>query len=575
MGYRTDYVVFFASGSFTLTSYTNYSSRTKGKTWDGTIEFWSTTNNAWTVWNGTTAIQSSNQETDWGTGYALKLRGTGNTKLNLTNNARWYIDRTGIWWTTVEIYCRGNIEILFDYQSVNNNQHPTIGSYACYNLFASNPYIKSTFDMSSVVTLPDYGFRGMYQSCPKLTEASDLSATTIGEHCYEYMFYNCTSLTTAPSISATTISDHCCYGMFYDCTNLTTPPLELPASTLADYCYQYMFYNCTSLVNPPELPATTLATYCYSQMFYDCTSLSTAPELPATTLANYCYYAMFYDCTSLITSPELPATILADYCYQYMFRGCSSLRTAPELPATVMAPYCYSTMFSRCESLIQAPELQSTSLAEYCYEAMFYNCTSLRTTPELPATTLATSCYQNMFSQCESLIQVPELQSTSLAEHCYESMFYNCISLSVPPELPATTLATSCYQNMFSGSGVQISSTQTALFNTEYRIPATGTGTSATDALTDMFDSNTIGTPLINTTYYIRDGSTDYKVTKSELESIANAIRKVSNKHEPIEYPFGYLEEIGQLGSQTFYTGSFFPPDNLGENGDIYVKIGV
>ena len=198
----------------------------------------------------------------------------------------------------------------------------------------------------------------------------------------------------------------------------------------------------------------TMATSCYRSMFRGCTALTTAPELPATTLAGYCYYCMFYGCTSLTKAPALPATTLANYCYSYMFNSCTSLTTAPALPAT--------------------------TLAGYCYQNMFYDCTSLTTASALPATTLA--------------------------DRCYQSMFRGCTSLTTAPELPATTLADRCYQNMFNGcTKIKLSTTQTGEYQTAYRIPTSGIGTTATDALLYMF-TNTggafTGTPEINTTYY-------------------------------------------------------------------------
>ncbi|SFD31491.1 hypothetical protein SAMN02910406_03644, partial [Ruminococcus albus] len=76
------------------------------------------------------------------------------------------------------------------------------------------------------------------------------------------------------------------------------------------------------------------------------------------------------------------------------------------------------------------------------------------------------------------------------------------------PELPATTLAEFCYYGMFNGcTGIMLSTTQTEECNTEYRIPSSGEGTTADNALTSMF-GNTGGTfkdtPDINTTYYIK-----------------------------------------------------------------------
>ena len=224
----------------------------------------------------------------------------------------------------------------------------------------------------------------------------------------------------------------------------------------------------------------TMATNCYRYMFYNCTALTTAPGLPATTLTDNCYNSMFYNCTALTTAPELPATTLADYCYSRMFYGCTALTTAPALPATTLANGCYNQMFGGCTALTTAPELPATTLASGCYNQMFYACRSLTLAPELPATTLTANCYEHMFSSCTALTTAPALPATTLAEYCYAYMFNGCAS-------------------------IKLSTTQTGEYQTAYRIPTSGTGTTATDALTNMFrdtGGTFTDTPEINTTYY-------------------------------------------------------------------------
>ena len=94
----------------------------------------------------------------------------------------------------------------------------------------------------------------------------------------------------------------------------------------------------------------------------------------------------------------------------------------------------------------------------------------------------------------------------TMADCCYWSMFQNCTSLTTDPELPATTLSAYCYYQMFYGcSLINLSTTQTGEYQTAYRIPTSGTGTTFTNALTDMFTDTGgtfTGTPSINTTYY-------------------------------------------------------------------------
>ena len=230
------------------------------------------------------------------------------------------------------------------------------------------------------------------------------------------------------------------------------------------------------------------------------------------TMANYCYAHMFRGCTGLTQAPALPATTLAPYCYEYMFYGCTSLTQAPALPATTVAIYCYTYMFRDCTSLTQAPTLPATTMMNYCYSNMFDGCTGLTQAPALPATTLATCCYRWMFDGCTGLTQAPALPATKVAESCYKSMFRGCTSLTQVPALPATNLKRECYSNMFDGcTSLKLSSTQTGEYTQEYRIPSSGTGTTATNALVEMFTGTGgtfTGSPAINTTYYLSNTNT-------------------------------------------------------------------
>ena len=171
---------------------------------------------------------------------------------------------------------------------------------------------------------------------------------------------------------------------------------------------------------------------------------------------------------------------MAQYGFTALFYGCKMLTTAPELPSTRLTPYCYYAMFDRCTSLVSAPELPATTLASTCYDSMFYLCTSLVSAPELPATTLAPTCYNSMFGGCTSLKTLPKLPATRLAEYCYASMIKGCTSIKLSTEISEE------YPN-------------------QYRIPVDSGGTTATDAMKDMF-ANTggtfKGTPTINKVYY-------------------------------------------------------------------------
>lgn len=152
-----------------------------------------------------------------------------------------------------------------------------------------------------------------------------------------------------------------------------------------------------------------------------------------------------------------------------------------------MDSFCYAGMFMACSSLVSAPELPAMTLTSECYWLMFCGCTNLSTAPALPATELAFLCYGVMFYGCTSLRNIPVLPATTLKDGCYATMFQECTSLKVSTEYSLGE------------------------YDVEYRIPTSGTGTTATDALAKMFDGTGgtfTGTPTINTTYYLHSSNT-------------------------------------------------------------------
>ena len=213
---------------------------------------------------------------------------------------------------------------------------------------------------------------------------------------------------------------------------------------------------------------------------------------------------------SSVKSGNHPA--MADRCYAYMFMDCKNLMSAPSLPATTLTYNCYVSMFQGCTNLMSAPSLPATTLVEGCYDSMFQGCTNLMSAPSLPATTLADSCYAYMFMDCESLTSAPSLPATTLAYNCYAYMFQGCTNLMSAPSLPATTLVEGCYFYMFQGcTNIKLSTTASGTYTKLYRIPKSGTGTTAEYALDNMF-ADTGGTfadtPEINTTYYLDESNT-------------------------------------------------------------------
>ena len=160
--------------------------------------------------------------------------------------------------------------------------------------------------------------------------------------------------------------------------------------------------------------------------------------------------------------------------YRFIFTGTDTLKIACE---------------GNIENLLDYKTVSAgghPAMGNYCYFNMFYGCTSLTTAPELPATTLAVNCYRYMFEDCTALVSVPALPATTLANYCYTQMFNGCTK-------------------------IKMSTTKTGEYQTAYRIPKSGTGTTAIDALKEMF-TNTGGTftdtPEINTTYYLSTSNT-------------------------------------------------------------------
>ena len=134
-----------------------------------------------------------------------------------------------------------------------------------------------------------------------------------------------------------------------------------------------------------------------------------------------------------------------------------------------------------------------------------------------------------MFRGCTSLTQAPTLSATTLADRCYYFMFLNCTSLTQASALPATMLANYCYNSMFRGcTSLKLSSSKTEEYTQEYRIPSSGAGTTATDALTDMFTSTGgtfTGTPEINTTYYL--SSDNMIVHETEIATLREYVESM------------------------------------------------
>ena len=123
--------------------------------------------------------------------------------------------------------------------------------------------------------------------------------------------------------------------------------------------------------------------------------------------------------------------------------------------------------------------------------------------------TVGAGCFAGMFYGCAALVTAPEIGCVSLPTQCCEGMFRDCVNLVTLPRLYATNFgAGQCCQSMFQGcSKIKLSETKTAEYQTPYRLPSKGTGTSESGAtgLKWMFDGTGgtfTGDPALNTTYY-------------------------------------------------------------------------
>ena len=110
-------------------------------------------------------------------------------------------------------------------------------------------------------------------------------------------------------------------------------------------------------------------------------------------------------------------------------------------------------------------------------------------------------------------------------------MFSGCTSLTQAPALPATMLVNYCYSDMFSGcTSLKLSSTKTDEYIQEYRIPSSGNGVTATNALHNMFVSTGgtfTGTPVISTTYYL--SSNNMPVRETDIATLNGYVGSMIN----------------------------------------------
>lgn len=536
----SDSVIFYAAMPFTI-EVENHT-----KNWNGTLSY-STDGSSWTTWTGTTVLTAAKT----GYWYRIYMKGSSNTIITggsiggTATNCDRYSDRRFIITNTGTdvVMCKGNLAKLLG-PSVT-----AINTASCFaNLFRGNAYVD--FD----VILPNVNasqaiYAGMFYGCSSMTKAPAINFTaSIANGACMHMFRGCAKLKTPPTITATTktIGTAGFHSMFMDCLGLKSiPEIMTQACTVGSYgCYN-MFRGCTNLSSVNFGSLTTSTTYAFGYICYECTGLKTIVALPSAALDSYAFQYAFARCSQLENLPQtwtLKSKFTSANTYEYMFQYCMKLTTPNNLTLITdtgtgthgsyqfryLFSYCYALndvsrlvlddslsysyalqgMFYGCTALVIPPTLPNTStIYGYMYNNMFYGCTALTTAPEIKGDTVNGYGCAAMFYGCTALVNVPKLPANTIGgTYAYYQMFRGCTKLTTLPALPALVFKERCYSQMFYGcSLIKLSETQTGDYQTEYRIPTTGTGTTATNALTDIFTSTGgtfKGTAVINTTYY-------------------------------------------------------------------------
>ena len=121
---------------------------------------------------------------------------------------------------------------------------------------------------------------------------------------------------------------------------------------------------------------------------------------------------------------------------------------------------------------------------------------------------MAKSCFAFLFAGAP-LIAPPSLPAISVTELCYAYMFSGIRSLNIVNILPATTMASYCYSQMYESSpSIKVSTTKTGIYQYEWRMPTSGTGTTYTGwsfAMVYKTGGTFKGDPVINVTYYVEN----------------------------------------------------------------------
>ena len=404
-------------------------------------------------------------------------------------------------------------------------------------------------------TMAPYCYEGMFNVCVSLELPPELPATTLDEGCYYGMFRGCTQLRAIPELPATEYASECYNEMFSGCSSLLVSdtqssaynsPFSLPSSQTyqSDEVAGDMF---ASTGNPNIDTPDLNTTYFYvSSKYYDgcfwikCEwygqtiklSTSTSGTYPSKTfeystdLENWTSIS-FSDMVSVgISAPEnRPVYIRSDdelsftyyqnsldiydntvtytYPHTFLLSGNSStpwivggnIQSLFDNSDTLPDGGCLQLFKDQNVTDVSRLILSARTVGGEAYKQMFYHCYSLTNTPIIAATTFG-------FKR-KGYSEEGHQNWLSVYDNCNE-MFRNDPILTLP-SLPATEMKENCYKYMFAGCNqVGLSDTQTGSYQNAYRIPASGTGITASGDLTNIFfgAGGTVSNPSLNTTYY-------------------------------------------------------------------------
>ena len=541
---KKPYLRFSSQSPFSIT--TNNSA----KNWEGILEY-SIDTDTWQHWDGITAISSVQ---NYGA-YYLFIRGLNNTVIT-GDYPLSEVHRGWVLTSSSNIDCEGDIRTLLNYISPEST---VMADYAFYYLFnqwadlVTPPYL---------TVAPELPATKLASSCYNmmLRETSiiyppELPATKLEEACYNAMFSGCSSLVSAPELPATELATRCYVGMFRNCTSLTTPP-ALPAKILAEECYGSMFSGCTGLTSLPVLPAKELTYRCYIWMFNGCSNIKlsttrtggyqvlySVPEIGTGTgtTAFAAMNDMFKDTGgTFVGTPTIDTIYYANHAPVSIHEN-EYLQFVSTSPFTIAHRHHSSNtwdgkleysmnngstwlelsnggvMESGDNNTLLMRGVNNTAITSqdtffdmigsniWC----FGNIETLldwKTVKDGGHPIPASYAFRSLFWGCTPLVCGPKLSEVQLVTGCIVELYYNCTNLSVLPIFKQTRFDIICANNAFYGcTNIKLSTTQTGDYQTFYRLPIEGTGSSGAIPFSGMF-SNTggtfTGTPTINTTYY-------------------------------------------------------------------------